>query len=159
MITETVGNVLKRKEVEDLHAVPSTAMVADAVKVMRDKAIGAIVVRSGNGPVEGILTERDLLKRVLAEGRDPKTTPVKAVASPNVRHVTSSVTVEEALRLMVVHGHRHLLVDDGSDTKGIVSIRDLMSWIVLPDKPIAHEGRVGVIKARTADAIESLQHK
>ena len=159
MITETVGNVLKRKEVEDLYAVPATAMVADAVKVMTEKAIGAIFIRSGNGPVEGILTERDLLKRVLGEGRDPRTTPVKAVMSPNVRHITSSTTVEEALRLMVVHGHRHLLVDDGSATKGIVSIRDLMSWIVLPDRPIAHEGRVGVIKARTADAIESLQHK
>jgi len=159
MITESVGNVLKRKEIKELYAVPATATVADAVKVMSDKAIGAIIIRSGSGPVEGILTERDLMKRVLGEGRDPKTTPVKAVMSPNVRHITSSVTVEEALRLMVVHSHRHLLVDDGNDVKGLVSIRDLMSWIVLPDKPIAAEGRVGVIKARTVDAIESLQHK
>jgi CBS-domain-containing membrane protein len=79
--------------------------------------------------------------------------------SPNVRRIASSVTVEEALRLMVVHNHRHLLVEDGQEVQGLVSIRDLMSWVVLPDKPIAYEGRVGVIKARASDAIESLQHK
>jgi CBS domain-containing protein len=159
MITESVGNVLKRKEIQEIHAVPATAMVAEAVAVMSRYHIGAIVIRSGGGAVEGILTERDLMKRVLDEGRDPKTTPVKAVMSPDVRRVAPSVSVEESLRLMVVHGHRHLLVADGEQIQGLVSIRDLMSWIVLPDKPIAAEGRVGVIKARAADAISSLQGK
>jgi len=55
-----------------------------------------------------------------------------------------------------VHNHRHLLVEDGTQVQGLVSIRDLMSWIVLPDKPIASEGRVGVIKARAEDAIQAL---
>ena len=159
MITETVGNILKRKEIQDLLAVPASATVADAVALMSSKGIGAIIVRNPGGTVDGILTERDLMRRVLNEGRDAKTTPVTAVMSPAVRHVTSDVTVEEALRLMVVHNHRHLLVDDGGTVQGLVSIRDLMSWIVLPDKPIAPEGRVGVIKARAADAIESLQHR
>jgi signal-transduction protein with cAMP-binding, CBS, and nucleotidyltransferase domain len=99
------------------------------------------------------------MRRVLNEGRDPKTTPVTAVMSPEVRRIASSVTVEEALRLMVVHNHRHLLVADGKVVQGVVSIRDLMEWVVLPDKSIASEGRVGVIKARTADAIESLQNR
>jgi CBS domain-containing protein len=159
MITETVGNILQRKEIQELHAVPASASVADAVAVMSGKGIGAIVVRSPGGPVEGILTERDLMRRVLNEGRDAKTTPVTAVMSPTVRRVASTVTVEEALRLMVVHNHRHLLVEDSAQVQGLVSIRDLMSWVVLPDKPIAHEGRVGVIKARTTDAIEALQHR
>jgi CBS domain-containing protein len=159
MITETVGNILQRKEIQELHAVPASASVADAVAVMSGKGIGAIVVRSPGGLVEGILTERDLMRRVLNEGRDAKTTPVTAVMSPTVRRVASTVTVEEALRLMVVHNHRHLLVEDSAQVQGLVSIRDLMSWVVLPDKPIAHEGRVGVIKARTTDAIEALQHR
>ena len=156
MITESVGNVLQRKEINELYAVPATATVAEAVALMSRQGIGAIVIRRPGGPVEGILTERDLMKRVLNEGRDAKSTPVTAVMSPNVRRIASAVSVEEALRLMVVHGHRHLLVEDGGEVQGLVSIRDLMSWVVLPDKPIAHEGRVGVIKARTADAIESL---
>ncbi len=159
MITETVGNILKRKEIQELLAVPASASVADAVALMSGKGIGAIIVRNPGGAVEGIVTERDLMRRVLNEARDAKTTAVASVMSPNVRRVASSVTVEEALRLMVVHNHRHLLVEDGTEVQGLVSIRDLMSWVVLPDKPIAHEGRVGVIKARAADAIESLQSR
>ena len=156
MITETVGNILKRKEIQELLAVPASASVADAVALMSSKGIGAIIVRTSGGAVEGIVTERDLMRRVLNEGRDAKTTPVTAVMSPEVRRVASTVTVEEALRLMVVHNHRHLLVEDGTQVQGLVSIRDLMSWIVLPDKPIASEGRVGVIKARAEDAIQAL---
>jgi len=156
MITETVGNILKRKEIQELLAVPASASVADAVALMSSKGIGAIIVRTSGGAVEGIVTERDLMRRVLNEGRDAKTTAVAAVMSPEVRRVASTVTVEEALRLMVVHNHRHLLVEDGTQVQGLVSIRDLMSWIVLPDKPIASEGRVGVIKARAEDAIQAL---
>ncbi len=156
MITESVGNILKRKEIQELFSVPATATVAVAVAVMTRNSIGAIVIRNPGGPVEGILTERDLMKRVLFEERDPKTTPVTSVMSANVRRVAASVTVEEALRLMVVHNHRHLLVEDGNAVQGLVSIRDLMSWVVLPDKGVAYEGRVGVIKARAADAIEAL---
>ena len=156
MITETVGNILKRKEIQELLAVPAAASVADAVALMSSKGIGAIIVRNAGGAVEGIVTERDLMRRVLNEGRDAKTTAVTAVMSPEVRRVASTVTVEEALRLMVVHNHRHLLVEDGTQVQGLVSIRDLMSWIVLPDKPIASEGRVGVIKARAEDAIQAL---
>jgi CBS domain-containing protein len=159
MITEAVGNILKRKEIQELLAVPASASVADAVAMMSSNGIGAVLVRDPGGPVQGILTERDLMRRVLNEGRDAKTTPVTAVMSPNVRHIASTVTVEEALRLMVVHNHRHLLVEDHAEVQGLVSIRDLMSWIVLPETPIAYEGRVGVIKARTEDAISSLHGK
>ncbi len=159
MITESVGNILKRKEIQELLAVPNSATVADAVAKMSSKGIGAIIVQGPGGTVEGILTERDLMRRVLNEGRDARTTPVTAVMSPNVRRIGSAVTVEEALRLMVVHNHRHLLVEDGTEVQGLVSIRDLMSWIVLPETPIAAEGRVGVIKARAEDAIKSLHGK
>jgi len=159
MITETVGNILNRKEIQEIVSVPASASVADAVAMMSTRSIGAIVVSGSGGSVEGILTERDLMRRVLNEARDPKSTPVTMVMSPSVRRVQSTVTVEEALRLMVVHNHRHLLVEEGSEVRGLVSIRDLMSWVVLPDKPIAHEGRVGVIKARAADAIESLHSR
>jgi len=159
MITETVGNILNRKEIQEIVSVPASASVADAVAMMSTRSIGAIVVSGSGGSVEGILTERDLMRRVLNEARDPKSTPVTMVMSPSVRRVQSTVTVEEALRLMVVHNHRHLLVEEGSEVRGLVSIRDLMSWVVLPDKPIAHEGRVGVIKARAADATESLHSR
>jgi CBS domain-containing protein len=78
--------------------------------------------------------------------------------SPDVRRVSPSATVEEALRLMLLHGHRHLLVAEGAKVEGLVSIRDLMGWMVLPDAPIAHEGRPGVIRARAEEAARTVQH-
>jgi signal-transduction protein with cAMP-binding, CBS, and nucleotidyltransferase domain len=94
--------------------------------------------------------------RVVAERRDPAGTTVSEVMSPNVRQVNADATVEEVLRLMVVHSHRHILVRDGA-ALGLVSIRDLMQWLILPDEPVAHEGRVGVIRARTAETIGAVK--
>jgi hypothetical protein len=76
--------------------------------------------------------------------------------SPNVRQVNGDATVEEVLRLMVVHSHRHILVKDASGY-GLVSIRDLMQWLILPQDSIAHEGRVGVIRARAAETIDTVR--
>ena len=157
MIRQSVGVVLKAKVSQEMLVVPASAKVADAVSVMNSKGVGSVLIRGAGDAVEGIFTERDLMKRVVHEGRDPKSTPVSAVMSPNVRRVSSSATIEEALRLMVVHGYRHLLVEDHSRVTGLVSIRDLMSWLVLPDEPIAAEGRVGVIRARAQDAMESIR--
>lgn len=157
MISRMVGDVVKAKQLQELVSVPASAKVADAVAVMSRKSLGAVVIGNTAGPVEGIFTERDLMKRVVDEGRDPKATPITAVMSREVRRVASTATVEEALRLMVVHGYRHLLVEEGNHVQGLISIRDLMSWMILPEEPVAHEGRVGVIKARTAHAIDSIE--
>jgi CBS domain-containing protein len=157
MIGKTIGSVLSSKEIQDLVTVTATAKVADAVALMGERGVGAIVVRSPGGAVEGIFTERDVVRRVVGEGRDARSTAISDVMSRNVRHLPSSASVEEALRLMIVHRHRHLLVDDGGEVKGLISIRDLMYWMVLPDEPIAHEGRVGVIRARTEDAEQTIR--
>src|SRR5512147_2700264 len=141
MISRMVGDVVKAKQLQELVSVPASAKVADAVAVMSRKSLGAVVIGNTAGPVEGIFTERDLMKRVVDEGRDPKTTPITAVMSREVRRVASTATVEEALRLMVVHGYRHLLVEEGNHVQGLISIRDLMSWMILPEEPVAHEGR------------------
>ena len=156
MITQPVRDVLKKKEIQSLVTVAPEATVADAVKLMSDRGLGAVVIRAKAGSVDGIFTERDVMCRVVGEGRDPKATAVSAVMSPNVRKVGADASVEEVLRLMIVHGHRHIVVEEGA-THGLVSIRDLMQWMILPDEPIAPEGRVGVIRARTADAVGAVK--
>jgi CBS domain-containing protein len=156
MIEKTVGNVIKAKDLQEIITVPASAKVSDAVTLMSRKSVGAVVIGNPAGPVEGIFTERDLMRRVVDEGRDAKATPIAAVMSREVRRVPPTATVEDALRLMVVHGYRHLLVEDGGKVRGLISIRDLMSWMILPDEGVAHEGRVGVIKARTEDVVGSL---
>ena len=157
MIEQTVAMVVGGKEIQELVSVAPAAKVSEAVALMSSRGIGAVVIRGAGGSVDGIFTERDLVKRVVHEGRDPKATPMSAVMSGSVRRVATSATVEEALRLMVVHGHRHLLVEDAGKVLGLISIRDLMRWMVLPDQPIASEGRVGVIRARAEQATQSIK--
>lgn len=153
MIGKSVGSIVREKQIQELIAVPASAMVSEAVAKMSQKGIGAILIRNRGDAVDGIFTERDLMSRVVSAGRDPKSTPIGAVMSPQVRRVEGAMSIENALSLMVVHGHRHLLVEDGGKVTGIVSLRDLMAAMVIPEVPIAHEGRVGVIRARAEETL------
>jgi CBS domain-containing protein len=157
MIDRPVGDVLKGKSSPNLLSVASTATVADAVALMDEKGLGSVLVRDAGGKMAGIFTERDLMRRVVRQGRDPKTTPMSAVMSPDVRQVAATESIVEVLRIMVEHGYRHMLVAEGAKPAGVVSIRDLMSWLILPDAPIAHEGRRGEIRTRALDAVETLK--
>jgi CBS domain-containing protein len=156
MLNQPIADVLAGKEIREVLSTLSTATVAEAAQLMSGKSVGAIVVRAGAGAVEGIFTERDLLRRVVAAGLDPRTTKMAQVMTRDVRTISAQATVEDALRLMVVHRYRHLLVQDGAGPIGLISVRDLMTWLVQPDSPIAHEGRVGVVRARMREAVESV---
>jgi CBS domain-containing protein len=158
MINQPIRDVLAGKAIQTLITVAPEATVAEAVHLMNQRGVGAVIVRGADGRIAGIFTERDVMCRVVDEKRDAAGTAVSAVMSPNVRQVNADATVEEVLRLMVVHNHRHVLVQDGPATFGLVSIRDLMQFLVLPDEPIAAEGRAGVLRARAADAVETVRH-
>lgn len=157
MIDRPVGDVLKGKSSPNLLSVASTATVLEAVALMDEKGLGSVLVRDAGGKMVGIFTERDLMRRVVRQGRDPKTTPMSAVMSPDVRQVPATESIVEVLRIMVEHGYRHMLVAEGAKPAGVVSIRDLMSWLILPDAPIAHEGRRGEVRARAEDAVSTLR--
>lgn len=156
MTNQPIRTVLQAKDIQNLISTGADASVADAAALMTQKGVGAVIVRGVGREIGGIFTERDVMCRVVAERRDPGKTRVADVMSANVREVDADATVEEVLRLMVVHGHRHILVKDTAGY-GLVSIRDLMQWLILPDEPIAPEGRVGVIRARTSDAIGTVK--
>lgn len=157
MIDRPVGDVLKGKASPNLFSVPATATVTDAVALMDEKGLGSVLVRDAAGKMAGIFTERDLMRRVVRQGRDPKSTPMSAVMSPDVRQVPATESIVEVLRIMVEHGYRHMLVADDGKPAGVVSIRDLMGWLILPDAPIAHEGRRGEIRSRAEDAVSTLR--
>lgn len=157
MIDRPVGEVLQGKSLTGLVAVNTQATVAEAVALMNEKGTGAVIAKNAQGAIAGIFTERDLLRRVVGEGRDPKKTALSAVMTPDVRQVPSTERVSEVLRVMVEHGYRHMVVADEGRGAGIVSIRDLMRWLILPDAPVAHEGRRGVIKTRAEDAVDTLR--
>jgi CBS domain-containing protein len=154
MIGKSVGSIVSDKQIQELIAVSASAMVSEAVSKMSEKGVGAILIKNSQNTVDGIFTERDLMIRVVNAGLDAKTTAIGMVMSSKVRRVEGWTSIEDALSLMVVHGYRHLLVEDGGKIKGIVSIRDLMASMVIPDAPIAHEGRVGVTRARAEAALQ-----
>lgn len=156
MINQPIRAVLQAKDIQNLITAAPDATVAEVAKLMTQKGVGAVIVRGAGSEIGGIFTERDVMCRVVADGRDPTRTRMSEVMSPNVRQVGADATVEEVLRLMVVHGHRHIVVKDAAGY-GLVSIRDLMQWLILPDESIAHEGRVGVIRARTADTMGAVK--
>jgi CBS domain-containing protein len=110
----------------DRPEVDKNATVAETVRVMTAGEIGAIAVKDGK-KIVGIFTERDLMKRVVAQSRDPGTTPIKDVMTSALVTVADSTTVANAAALMRSHRMRHLVVvDPNGDYLGMLAQRHLL---------------------------------
>ena len=103
---------------------PGTASVHEAARAMRDAQIGDVIVFENN-QVCGIVTDRDIVVRTVAETQDPATTTLADICSHSLVTVTPTDSVEEAVRLMRTHAIRRLPVVDGGQAVGIVSLGDL----------------------------------
>jgi CBS domain-containing protein len=123
-----VSSLLHHKGSNVWHVNPETT-VFDAIKVMADKNIGALPVIT-EGMITGIFTERDYTRKIALMGKSSKATHVKEVLSGNFVCVTPNDSVEECMRLMTEHRIRHLPVVEGKKLIGIVSIGDLVNWII-----------------------------
>lgn len=103
------------------------ASVWDAACIMTKANRGSILVIDAAGVVQGILTERDLMMRVLAKALDPKTTPVADVMTRNPQSVTPETRVAEAVLIMIERGFRHLpIITASGKIMGIFSVRDAL---------------------------------
>jgi CBS domain-containing protein len=105
------------------------ATVFEAIKLMAEKNIGSLLVMSG-GKLAGIITERDYTRKVALHGKTSKETRVREIMPHEVVTVTPDDSVEECMRLMTDHRLRHLPVVEGTNVVGIVSIGDLVNWII-----------------------------
>jgi CBS domain-containing protein len=101
----------------------------DAIQLMADKNIGALLVTKGDNLI-GIISERDYTRKVVLKGRASKDTPVRDILSGHVIHVSPDHSVDECLKLMTEHRVRHLPVLEGGKVIGVVSIGDLVNWII-----------------------------
>ena len=108
-----------------LYSVQASQTVLEAARYMMEYNIGAVPVLR-DGDLAGILSERDIMNRVVAVGRTPGTTAVSEVMTPNPRAVAADETIDECLFIMREFGFRHLPVVDGKDLKGVVSLRDVL---------------------------------
>ena len=126
----TVAELVKDRRADELYTMPASAQVTEAVALMARHEIGALLVMTEDDLVAGLFSERDLLVRVVAAGRDPQTTPLSMVMTADVKFVTPDTPTEAALALMHLHRFRHLLIIDGPRVHGLVSMRDLVVQIV-----------------------------
>ncbi len=100
--------------------------VTDAARLMKKKSVGAVMVVKDNGRLAGIFTERDALFRVLAEGRDPKTTRLSDVMTAQPQTITPEKPFGHALLMMYESGFRHVPVVEHGKPVGMVSARDAL---------------------------------
>ncbi|MGH9672617.1 MAG: CBS domain-containing protein [Bryobacteraceae bacterium] len=109
----------------EMFPVERTETVADVARKMTQRNVGAILVLD-RGALCGVFSERDLMRRVVVENRDPASTLVEEVMSRNLSVISDDATIEEAMQTMSRLGIRHLPVVRGSEALGMVSMRDLM---------------------------------
>ena len=108
-----------------LYSVDATHTVLEAARYMMEHNVGAVPVMR-DGKLAGVLSERDIMNRVVAVGRTPGPTAVSEVMTANPRAVPADESIEECLFIMREFGFRHLPIVDGAQLKGIVSLRDVL---------------------------------
>lgn len=121
----TVRKLLEAKKNVENFSVEAAASVMEALKVMAEANIGAVLVTKG-GKIVGIYTERDYLRKGELEGRAAKGTTIKDVMVPKMITVTNDTTVDQCIALMKQYHIRHLPVVENDQLIGLVSMRDVM---------------------------------
>ncbi len=118
----TLRDLIKDRAV---HSINQGQSVLEAARFMKEHSIGALPVLS-DGQLVGIVSERDIMNRVVAAGRTPGMTTVEEIMTSNPRAVAADETVDECLFIMREFGFRHLPIVEGRELKGLVSLRDIL---------------------------------
>lgn len=124
----TVRQLLEAKA-PDIHAVSPEVAVIDAIRLMADKRIGAVLVIEGPR-LAGILSERDYARKVVLEGRSSKDTPVREIMTADVVSVGPDDSAAHCMALVTERRIRHLPVVENGAVIGVVSIGDLVKAVI-----------------------------
>jgi len=129
---KTIGDLLKAKGA-DVYSISPDATVFDALKVMADKEVGALVVLE-NGELVGIISERDYARKVILKGKFSRDTPVREIMAPEIICLSPSQTVEGCMGLMTDKRIRHIPVLEENRLVGIISIGDVVKSVISEQK-------------------------
>ena len=128
-----VSSILARQKASTVWRIDPNAMVFNAIQLMDEKNVGALPVLE-HGKLVGIISERDYTRKVILKGRASKDTPVSDIMTRQVLTVNSSSSITECMRIMTERHVRHLPVLDGTSLVGILSVGDVLNWIVWAQK-------------------------
>jgi CBS domain-containing protein len=112
-----------------IHSVPPEAPVLEAIRLMAEHSVGALLVMQGD-KLLGVVSERDYARKVILKGRSSNDTPVREIMSSPVKTVRADQSVHDCMRIMSEHRFRHLPVVDDDGVVGVLSIGDLVRSVV-----------------------------
>lgn len=127
-LDEPVKSLLRQKP-RAVWSISPEASVYEAIEQMSDKHIGALIVLSA-GRLAGIVSERDYARNVILKGKQSRETKVREIMSTPVLYVTPEQTIDECMRLMTSRRVRHLPVLEAETVVGMLSMGDLVNWII-----------------------------
>ena len=135
---KTVKDILNSKIDPETHSIAPDGTVWDAIKLMSEKGVGALLVTENN-LLTGIISERDYLRKVALMGRASQTTPVRDIMTPNPITVTPDESIDLCMELMTEKKIRHLPVTANGKLFGMLSIRDLLENIMEEQKHLIQQ--------------------
>ena len=133
----TIQSILQDKG-PNVWTISPDATVFEAILLMAEKNVGALLVLSGN-QLLGVISERDYTRKVAIKGKNSRETRVREILSTSCISASPFHTVEDCMRLMTNHRVRHLPVLEGEKVTGIVSIGDLVNWTISAQNEAIHQ--------------------